>query len=340
MIDIENIKSACVELHRRTSLSIELIDSAGNVIASAASRNSTKNKEQATVVLRTDKRYSARISDKLPISDTLIQVVAMYLEPYFVAKTPEEMICDIISDNITKEAFLQYFNEAHTDAQFQYRVYLMKCTSSHADEILEISKEILNPDSKDMILKLNSENIIFIKECDEEISCEDALELSNALYQSISMEIARNDMYIAVSSVFNSLTDVKKAYISASNTLRIGTACNYGKNVFIAEKLRLEELLDTLPHDVLVNILELYSANTISEAWDDRMIETVQSLFDNNLNLSVTARELYTHRNTLVYRLDKIKKISGFDLRSFDDAVMLKIIMTADKLNIHHKNNN
>ena len=62
------------------------------------------------------------------------------------------------------------------------------------------------------------------------------------------------------------------------------------------------------------------------------MVETVQSLFDNNLNMSVTARELYTHRNTLVYRLDKIKKISGFDLKTFDDAVMFKILMTADKL--------
>ena len=58
----------------------------------------------------------------------------------------------------------------------------------------------------------------------------------------------------------------------------------------------------------------------------------MQALFENNLNLSVTARELYTHRNTLVYRLDKIKKISGLDLKMFDDAVMFKILMTADKL--------
>ena len=87
-----------------------------------------------------------------------------------------------------------------------------------------------------------------------------------------------------------------------------------------------------LPENILREFLALHSGQTISEAWDDKMIETVQSLFDNNLNMSVTARELYTHRNTLVYRLDKIKKISGFDLKTFDDAVMFKILMTADKL--------
>lgn len=334
MIDPDSIKSACTELNKRTGISIELLDQSQNVIVSVMSKGSAKSKDVITITPRSDKRFTIKLffGDKSSLSDTAVQLISLYLEQYFVSRPIGDILSDMICDNISQDTFLQHLNDAHIDPSLTYRLYLIKCTKEHKDEILEITKEILDPESHDLLFPLNSESLVLIKECDEEISADEALELAHALYQSISLEIACNTMFIAVSGIYNSLIDIKRAYASAANALRIGTACNFGKNIFVSEKLRIEELLDSLPNEVLKNILEMYPIDKISQAWDDRMNETIQSVFDNNLNLSVAARELYTHRNTLVYRLEKIKKLSGFDLRSFDDAVMLKIIMTADKL--------
>lgn len=333
-MDLDSIKNACTELSKRTGISIELLDASQNVLVSVMAKGSSKNKEVITVTPRTDKRFSIRLffGEKTNLNDTAVQLISLYLEPFFVNRPIGDILSDIICDNISQDVFIQHLNESHVETQLTFRLYLLKCTKEHNGEILEITKEILDSDSNDLLFRLNNESIILIKECDEEISPDDAQELAQALYQSISLEIAGNIMSIAVSGIYSSLLDIKKAYASASNALRIGNACNFGKNIFISDKLRIEELLDSLPNEVLKNILDIYPVNEISQAWDDRMIETIQAVFDNNLNLSVAARELYTHRNTLVYRLEKIKKISGFDLRTFDDAVMLKIIMTADKL--------
>lgn len=334
MMDLDSIKNACTELNKRTGISIELIDASQNVLVSVITKGSSKNKDIVTIIPRSDKRFTIKLfcTDKSVLNDTAVQLISLYLEQYFVSRPIGDILSDMIFDNISPDTFLQLLGETHIDPALTYRLYLLKCTKEHKNEILEITEEILEPGSHDILFALNNETLILLKECDDEISADEALELAHALYQSISLEIACNNMSIAISGIYTSLKDIKKAYVSASNALRIGTACNFGKNIFVSEKLRIEELLDSLPNEVLKNILDMYPVNEISQAWDDRMNETIQAVFDNNLNLSVAARELYTHRNTLVYRLEKIKKISGFDLRSFDDAVMLKIIMTADKL--------
>lgn len=340
MMDLDSIKNACIELNKRTGISIELLDSVQNVLISVMSKGSSKNNETITVTPRTDKRFSVKLyfGDKSSLSDTAIQLVSLYLEPFFVSRPIGDILSDMICDNITQDTFIRHLNESHIEPQLTYRLYMLKCAKEHINEILNITNEISDPNSHDILFALNNETAILIKECDDEISPDDAQDLAQALYQSISLEIVGNNMSIAVSGIYTSLLEINKAYTSASNALRIGTVCNFGKNIFISEKLRIEELLDSLPNDILKNIIDMYPIDEISHAWDDRMTETIQSVFDNNLNLSVAARELYTHRNTLVYRLEKIKKISGFDLRSFDDAVMLKIIMTADKLCSNTKN--
>lgn len=339
-MELDSIKNACTELNKRTGISIELLDSSQNVLVSVMSKGNLKDKEVVTVTPRADKRFSIRLffGEKSNCTDTSIQLVSLYLEQFFVNRPIGDILSDMICDNISQDTFVRHLSEAHIEPRMTYRLYLIKCTKEHINEIFEITKEILDSNSNDLIFRLDGESLIFIKEFDEEISPEDAQELAQALYQSISLEIAGNVMSIAVSGIYTSLLNIKKAYASAANALRIGNACNFGKNIFLSEKLRIEELLDSLPDEVLKGMLDTYPINEISQAWDDRMIETIQSVFDNNLNLSVAARELYTHRNTLVYRLEKIKKISGFDLRSFDDAVMLKIIMTADKLCSNNKN--
>lgn len=341
MIDLERIKNACTELNRRIGVGLEVLDQNQSVIASIISRGVAKSKDNyISASPRTDKSYTVRIfhNDSSLLNDATVQVIMMYLEPYFVSKTVVDVLVEAIENSTQRDDIIKNLKDCGVDNKLTYRLYLLSAAEEHRDDVLDIASQIIEPYSNDVIFPISSKHILLIKECDDELTPDDAQELAYALEQSISLEIPKNKMSISVSGVYNSLDEIKKAYTTSCDTMRIGAICNAGKTVFVSDKLRLEELLDKLPHEVLTNILESYSTDTISEAWDDKMIDTVHALFENNLNLSVTARELYTHRNTLVYRLDKIKKISGFDLRSFDDAVMLKILMTADKLSSAQKN--
>ena len=75
---------------------------------------------------------------------------------------------------------------------------------------------------------------------------------------------------------------------------------------------------------------EIFKKESI-DVLDQETIITIQKFFENSLNVSETARKLYVHRNTLVYRLDKIYKLTGLDLRLFDDAIVFKVAMMVKK---------
>ena len=79
--------------------------------------------------------------------------------------------------------------------------------------------------------------------------------------------------------------------------------------------------------------------NTGAVALDEDTLDTINRFFENNLNVSETARKLYVHRNTLVYRLEKVKKITGLDLREFEDAILFKVaVMVKQYLNSQNSN--
>lgn len=335
MINIQELTNSCIKLHKRTGISIEIHDSSTGIIVQCPEKcNLSENKESMSIHPRNSKDYILYALDKNGerINDTALQLISVYFEPIFSEKKSEELFRDIIYGKISEDIYTQHLHTAGICTDIYYRTYILRCNGDQNNDILYIIKEILDFPSGDNAFFLNSENMLIIKECSNEQSAEDAAELANALLQSISMEIASSDIQIGVSKIYNSLTEISNAYKSASDALRVGCICAPNRKVHIADKLHIELFLDMLPKNTLYEFLSQHSNETISEAWDDKMIDTVQALFDNNLNMSIAARELYTHRNTLIYRLDKIKKISGLDLKSFDDAVIFKILMAADNL--------
>lgn len=334
MIDIHGLNDACAELHKRLAINIEIQDTNETVVFKSSKKNISSENKCSVITPRTNKNYLlyAISNSDTVLDNTAMQLISAYIEPYLSVKNPTDLFRDFIYGKISSDIFSQLLASYSLKNDITFRLYLIRCNESQSSDVYYIIEEMADSTAGDILFKLNDENIILLKECSNELSAEEADELANALQQSISFEIPGNNITISISEIYTSICQIKKAYESAENTLRLGSICTTGKNIFIAEKLRIETFLDMLPLNILREFLALYSGDTISEAWDDKMIDTVQALFDNNLNLSVTARKLYTHRNTLAYRLEKIKKISGFDLKSFDDAVMFKILMAADKL--------
>ena len=134
-------------------------------------------------------------------------------------------------------------------------------------------------------------------------------------------------MVVGIGTLAMHLRDLAKSYKEAQIAIEVGKVFDTEKYVINYENLGIGRLIYQLPTTLCEMFLnEVFKKNPI-ETLDEDTIETINKFFENNLNVSETSRKLYVHRNTLVYRLEKIKKITGLDLREFDHAIVFKVAM-------------
>lgn len=146
-----------------------------------------------------------------------------------------------------------------------------------------------------------------------------------------AFEDAEISVRIGVSEARMELDELCDAYAEARDAITIGAQYQSGERVFEFRRLLLERFLGTVePATGAMFGATIFNART-SRLFGDEMVHTIEVFFDNNLNLSEAARKLYIHRNTLVYRLEKVQRLTGFDLRQFDDAATFKLMMLLAK---------
>ena len=119
---------------------------------------------------------------------------------------------------------------------------------------------------------------------------------------------------------------IRTSYMEAESALKLGMRYHRQEHVFIYEEQTLERIVDSIPEDQKEEILKLFFGTDSEHGLSDEMLETVRVFFRNDLNLTAASKQRFIHRNTLNYRLDKIKKDYGLDLRSFQDAVIFRVI--------------
>ena len=136
---------------------------------------------------------------------------------------------------------------------------------------------------------------------------------------------------IGISTVVSTIQELARAYREARIALEVGKVFDTEKNIISYDNLGIGRLIYQLPTTLCELFLnEVFKKESIN-VLDSETIYTIQKFFENNLNVSETSRKLFVHRNTLVYRLDKIKKLTGLDLREFDDAIIFKVAMMVNK---------
>ena len=136
---------------------------------------------------------------------------------------------------------------------------------------------------------------------------------------------------IGISSIVEKLKDLAKAYKEARIALEVGKVFDIERPVMSYENLGIGRLIYQLPTTLCEIFLQEVFKKGSLESLDRETLMTVQSFFENNLNVSETSRKLFVHRNTLVYRLEKIRKLTGLDLREFDHAVTFKVALMVKK---------
>ena len=180
----------------------------------------------------------------------------------------------------------------------------------------------LFPDkSKDFVFTISETDIVLIKEVRPGIEPADLEKLAFSISDTLVSEFYTK-VSIGVGTVVDNIRNLAISFKEAQIALEVGKVFDTEKNIVSYENLGIARLIYHLPTTLCETFLrEVFKKGSI-ESLDQETLFTIQKFFENNLNVSETSRKLFVHRNTLVYRLEKIKKLTGLDLREFDHAII------------------
>ena len=195
---------------------------------------------------------------------------------------------------------------------------------------LEVVRSIFPSKTKDFITAVDERNIILVKELKATDTIEDIEKLAKMIVDTLNAE-AMSSVYVAIGTVVHDIKDVSRSYKEAKMALEVGKIFYTESHVMAYENLGIGRLIYQLPIPLCkMFISEIFHGQSPDE-FDEETLITITKFFENSLNVSETSRQLYIHRNTLVYRLDKLQKNTGLDLRVFEDAITFKIALMVVK---------
>ena len=251
-----------------------------------------------------------------------------------------ESILESYAEKNDKNAFMQKlllgdytdveaFNRArklHISSSARRAVFLVETRQSKDEHALATIKNIFSARTHDFITSIDNRGIIIVRELTSAETYDDLENIAHMLVDMLGTE-AMTQAWVAYSNTANDLKDLSNAYKEARTALEIGKIFYAERNVFGYRTLGIGRLLYQLPVSICEMFIQEIFGDESLDSIDGETLAIIRTFFENNLNLSETSRQLYVHRNTLVYRFEKIQKRFGLDLRSFEDALTFKIAM-------------
>ena len=239
-------------------------------------------------------------------------------------------IKSILLDNILPSDIYIKSNELHFSNDEHRIVFVIKFQSNGTTPPYEIVQEIIGNNDKDYVINISEQDVVIVREVEPDIDSKDVEDYARGIIDSVATKHGLKAM-VGISSVVDNLKDLARAYKEARIAFEVGKVFDIEKPVISYENLGIGRLIYQLPTTLCEMFLsEVFKKGSL-ESLDRETLMTVQSFFENNLNVSETSRKLFVHRNTLVYRLEKIRKLSGLDLREFDHAVTFKVALMVKK---------
>ena len=226
----------------------------------------------------------------------------------------------------------------HIATSVQRAVFLVETKQTKDENALATIRNIFSARTRDFITAIDDTGIIIIRELQSTETYEDLESIAYMLVDMLNTE-AMTSAWVAYSNLAEDISRLPDAYKEAHTALEVGKIFYADKNVFGYNQLGIGRLIYQLPVSICEMFIdEIFKEETL-DSIDEETLITIRTFFENNLNLSETSRQLYVHRNTLVYRLEKIQKSTGLDIRVFDDALTFKIaLMVVKYMNYMEKN--
>lgn len=242
----------------------------------------------------------------------------------------DNFIKNLLLDNLLLVDIYNRAKKLHIETNVKRIVFIIETQHEKDVNALETVRSLFSTKTKDFITAVDEKNIILVKEVKPGETYDDLEKTATSIVDMLNTE-SLTRVSVAFGTIVNEIKDVSRSYKEAKMALDVGKIFYSSKNVVAYSKLGIGRLIYQLPLPLCrMFIKEIFDGKSPDE-FDEETLTTINKFFENSLNVSETSRQLYIHRNTLVYRLDKLQKSTGLDLRVFEDAITFKIALMVVK---------
>lgn len=233
---------------------------------------------------------------------------------------------NLLLDNLLLVDIYNRAKKLHVEVAVPRAVFLVEAALEKDGIVTELLKGMFSSQSGDYITAVDESNVILIKALEQGGSHEELMGIADTIVAMMNAEAMLN-VRVSFGTVVPELKDVSKSYKEAKLALDVGKIFYAEKNVAAYSTLGIGRLIYQLPINLCRIFIEEIFGDNVPDDLDEETLNTINKFFENNLNVSETSRQLFVHRNTLVYRIEKLQKSTGLDLRNFDDALTFKIAL-------------
>ncbi len=239
----------------------------------------------------------------------------------------DNFIKNLLLDNLLLVDIYNRAKKLHIDTECSRVVYIIELNREKEGNELEKIRTLFGGKTKDFATAVDEKNIILVKEVAADDKLDQLYKNAESIVNLFKGRGEDKEVHIAFGTVVGDIKEVSKSYKEAKMALDVGKIFFEDKNIVAYQALGIGRLIYQLPIPLCkMFIKEIFDGKSPDE-FDEETLTTINKFFENSLNVSETSRQLYIHRNTLVYRLDKLEKSTGLDLRVFEDAITFKIAL-------------
>lgn len=242
----------------------------------------------------------------------------------------DNFIKNLLLDNLLLVDIYNRAKKLHIQAEVRRGVYVIETGREKDSASLESLRTLFGTKSKDFITAVDEKNIIVVKELAENEGYPEMYKTAKVIKDLLANE-EEEQIHIAYGTIVGEIKEVSRSYKEARMALDVGKIFFEERDIVAYSTLGIGRLIYQLPIPLCkMFIREIFDGKSPDD-FDEETLTTINKFFENSLNVSETSRQLYIHRNTLVYRLDKLQKSTGLDLRVFEDAITFKIALMVVK---------
>ncbi len=242
----------------------------------------------------------------------------------------DNFIKNLLLDNLLLVDIYNRAKKLHIETEARRVVFIIETKNEKDTNALETVRSLFAGKTRDFITAVDEKNIILVKELKVNETYDDLNKTAKVILDMLNTE-AMTKVNVAYGTIINEIKDVSRSYKEAKMALDVGKIFYSDKNIVAYANLGIGRLIYQLPMSLCKMFIKEIFDGQSPDDFDEETLVTINKFFENSLNVSETSRQLYIHRNTLVYRLDKLQKATNLDLRVFEDAITFKIALMVVK---------
>ena len=265
---------------------------------------------------------------------TIGKMVAFQIQNLLVAYKErfdkDNFIKNLLLDNLLLVDIYSRSKKLHIQTDVPRVVMIVESAGGKDNNVLELARNHFGTNSKDFITAVDESNVIVVKEFAETDTGKEIEKAARTLEAALLKEGIR-EVRIAYGTIVHEIKEVSRSYKEAKMALDVGKIFFDERDIIAYSELGIGRLIYQLPIPLCKMFIREIFGGKSPDDFDEETLTTIYKFFENSLNVSETSRQLFIHRNTLVYRLDKLQKSTGLDLRVFEDAITFKIALMVVK---------